>query len=265
MNKIVIDEDIIKIADVSNSIEIEYFKSVNFFGLNEIKLNIIKNSKLMLEINTLDNTKFNLNFNINSDVEFDLIIKTSGNNSKIQYKYEIGENSILNVNKINKVDTIKEMIIANLNGEKASIDYNFKTICDNKETYDYYIYHNAKNTISNIKNNGIANNGSIIYQVSSFVPKDIIGCIVNQNNRIINLGNNKSEIKPNLYIDCNDVEASHAALIDRFTFDEIFYLQSRGISYDDALNLLIKGFLLSDISDKTLMDYITEIFNSIWR
>ena len=83
MNKIVIDEDIIKIADVSNSIEIEYFKSVNFFGLNEIKLNIIKNSKLMLEINTLDNTKFNLNFNINSDVEFDLIIKTSGNNSKM--------------------------------------------------------------------------------------------------------------------------------------------------------------------------------------
>ena len=265
MNKIVIDEDIIKVANVSKSIEIEYFKSVNFFGLNEIKINIIKSSKLILEINTLDNTKFNLNFNINNDVEFDLTIKTSGNNSKIQYKYEIGENSCLNVNKINKVDTIKEMIVANLNGEKASINYNFKTICDNKETYDYYIHHNFKNTISNIKNNGIARDGSIIYQVSSFVPKDITGCVVNQNNRIINMCDNKSEIKPNLYIDCNDVEASHAALIDRFTFDEIFYLQSRGISYDDALKLLIKGFLLSDIDDKELLKYITESFNSIWR
>ena len=88
---------------------------------------------------------------------------------------------------------------------------------------------------------------------------------LNQNNRIINLGNNKSEILPNLYIDCSDVEASHAALIDRFTFEEIFYLQSRGINYNDALKLLIKGFLLSDISDKDLIDYITEIFNSIWR
>lgn len=265
MNKIIIDDNIIKAANVSKSIEIEYFKSVNFFGLNEIKINIFKTSELILEINTLENTKFNFNFNINSNVEFNLIIKTSGNNSKIQYIYEIGENSILNVNKINKVDTIKEMIIVNLNGEKANINYNFKTICDNKELYDYYIYHNSKNTVSNIKNNGVANNGSIIYQVSSYVPKNITGCVVNQNNRIINLGNNTSEIKPNLYIDCNDIEASHAALIDKFTFDEIFYLQSRGISYDDALKLLIKGFLLSDINDKTLIDYITEIFNSIWR
>lgn len=265
MNKIVIDDDIIKLANVSKSIEIEYFKSVNFFGLNEIKINILKNSKLILEINTLDNTKFNLNFNINNDVEFDLIIKTSGNNGKIQYKYEIGKNSNLNINKINNVNTIKEMIIASLNGEKASINYNFKTICTDKQTYDYYIYHNSKNTISNIKNNGIAVNGSITYQVSSFVPKDVSGCVVNQNNRIINLGNNKSEIKPNLYIDCNDIEASHSALIDRFTFDEIFYLQSRGISYNDALKLLIKGFLLSDIDDFNLLKYITKIFNSMWR
>lgn len=265
MNKIVIDDDIIKLANVSKNIEIEYFKSVNFFGLNEIKLNILKSSKLLLEINTLENTKFNLNFNINNAVEFDLIIKTSGKNSKIQYKYELGKDSILNVNKINKVDTIKEMIIVNLNGEKASINYNFKTICDNKETYDYYIYHNSKNTISNIKNNGVAINGAIIYQVSSFVPKNITGCIVNQANRIINLGSNSSEIKPNLYIDCNDIEASHAALIDRFTFDEIFYLQSRGISYNDALRLLIKGFLLSDIKDTFFIKYITKIFNSIWR
>ena len=74
-----------------------------------------------------------------------------------------------------------------------------------------------------------------------------------------------SEIKPNLYIDCSDVEASHSALIDKFTFDEIFYLQSRGISYDEALKLLIKGFLLSDISDSNLIKYINKIFNSIWR
>ena len=265
MNKIVIDNDIIKVASVPKSISIEYFKSVNFFGLNEIKINVAKSAKLLLEINTLDNTKFNLNFNIDKDVEFDLIIKTEGENGKIQYKYILADNSILNIDKINKVNTIKEMIMVELNGLNAKINYNFKTICENKETYDYYIHHNSKNTVSNIKNNGIANNGSIIYQVSGFVPKDITGCVLNQNNRIINLGNNVSEIKPNLYIDCNDVEASHSALIDRFTDSEIFYLMSRGISYNDALKLLIKGFLLSNIENSLLIKYITKIFNSIWR
>ena len=249
MNKIVIDNNKLK----ENNIDI-------ITNNKEFTLNIEGSNKLLFEIN---NSDISLIFNINKDVELNLIIKTSGNN-KINYKYDIDSNSTLNIYKINNGD-IEENIITNLNGEKANINYNFKTICNNKETYDYYIYHNSKNTISNIKNNGIANNGSIIYQVSSYVPKDITGCIVNQNNRIINLGNNKSEILPNLYIDCSDVEASHAALIDRFTFEEIFYLQSRGINYNDALKLLIKGFLLSDISDKDLIDYITEIFNSIWR
>ncbi len=249
MNKIVIDNNKLK----ENNIDI-------ITNNNEFTLNIEGSNKLLFEIN---NSDISLIFNINKDVELNLMIKTSGNN-KINYKYDIDSNSTLNIYKINNGD-IEENIITNLNGEKANINYNFKTICNNKETYDYYIYHNSKNTISNIKNNGIANNGSIVYQVSSYVPKDITGCIVNQNNRIINLGNNKSEILPNLYIDCSDVEASHAALIDRFTFEEIFYLQSRGINYNDALKLLIKGFLLSDISDKDLIDYITEIFNSIWR
>ena len=265
MNKIIIDDDIIKLAKVSKDINIEYFKSVNFFGLNEIKINVEKSANLLLEINLLENTKFNINFSINNNVDLNLTIKVEGNTGKIQYKYELGENSNLKVNKINKVNTIKEMIIAKLNGVKSSINYNYKTICDNKETYDYYIYHNSSNTVSNIKNNGVSNSGEIVYQVSSFVPKDMVGCIANQSNRIINLGENKSTIKPNLYIDSNDIEASHSALIDRFTDEEIFYLQSRGITYDDALKLLIKGFLLSNIDDKSLISYITKIFNSIWR
>ena len=90
---------------------------------------------------------------------------------------------------------------------------------------------------SNIKNNGVCiERGNIIYQVSSFVPKEITGCIVNQNNRIINLTDNKCEIKPNLYIDSFDVEASHSALIGKFSDEEMFYIQSRGIDYNNALN-----------------------------
>ena len=47
------------------------------------------------------------------------------------------------------------MIKVELNGIKSSINYNFKTIGTNKETYDYYVHHNYKNTESNIKNNDL--------------------------------------------------------------------------------------------------------------
>ena len=55
---------------------------------------------------------------------------------------------------------------------------------------------------------------------------------------------NKCIIKPNLFIDEEDVVANHSALIGTFSSDEIFYLMSRGISKEESFNLL----LLTEIS-----------------
>ena len=195
-----------------------------------------------------------------------LDILTKGDSGKVQYKYILNKDSYCNVFKFQNIKSIKEMISVKLTGENARIDYNFKTISTDKETYDYYIFHDNISTISNIKNNGVClNDGLIIYQVSSFLQKDNIKCIVNQNNRIINLTNNKSEIKPNLYIDCNDVEASHSALIGKFSDEELFYIMSRGINYKDTLKLLINGFLISDINNEKIIKNIQKNINKYWR
>lgn len=266
MNKIKVVDDNLKSISVSNDISVEYYEKECLFGINEIKLVIENSSDLQIEINLKEDTKLNFNINLREGVNLNLNIITKGSLGKVQYKYNLDENSYLNVFKFQNIDSIKEMVIVKLDGENAKIDYNFKTISHNKETYDYHIFHNHKNTISNIKNNGVCiKDGLIIYQVSSFVPKDIKGCIVNQNNRIINLTNNKSEIMPNLYIDSNDVEASHSALIGKFSDEEMFYIQSRGIDYDNALKLLISGFLTSDISDKMILKEINNNISKYWR
>ena len=254
MNKIVLKNDTLDKVNVSNSIKIEYIEQNILFGINELKIVVENDSELEIEINLKKDSKFNFNINILKDVNLKLNIITKGKSGKVQYKYNLEENSNVDIYKFQNIDSIKEMIIVNLNGLSSKIKYNFKTISNNKETYDYHIFHNNKNTESYIKNNGVCiKDGIIIYQVSSFVPKDVTGCIVNQNNRIINLTNNTSEILPNLYIDCNDVEASHSALIGKFSDSEMFYLQSRGIDYDNALKLLINGFLTSDINNKKII------------
>lgn len=266
MNKIKIVNDNLDTVSITKNINIEYYEQNCLFGINEVKLNIIKDSDLDIEINLKKETRLNFNINIKDNVTLNLNILTKGKVGKIKYTYNLNEGSILNVFKFQNVDTIKEMISVNLNGLDSKVDYNFKTISEKRETYDYHIFHNSKNTISNIKNNGVCiDNGEIIYQVSSFVPKDIIGCTVNQNNRIINLTDNKCEIKPNLYIDTNDVEASHSALIGKFSDDEMFYLQSRGIDYNSALKLLITGFLTSDIENKEMLKKINKNIDSYWR
>ena len=266
MNKIKVVNGDLELVNVNQNIKVEYLKKECLFAINDLKINIIKDSDLEIEIDLKEDIKLNFNISIKDNTQLNLNIITKGKLGKIQYKYTLGKNSICNVFKFQNINSIKEMVIANLNGINANFEYNFKTISNNKETYDYHIFHNCKNTISNIKNNSVCiNDGKVIYQVSSFVPKDITGCIVNQNNRIINLTNNKCEIKPNLYIDNKDVEASHSALIGKFSDEEMFYIQSRGLDYNNTLKLLIIGFLTSNINNKRIINLINNKIDKYWR
>ena len=86
-------------------------------------------------------------------------------------------------------------------------------------------------------------NGTLKFHVSGFVPNGHKGCILNQNNQIINLTNNFCQIKPNLFIDENDVIAAHAASVGPVDPIQMNYLMSRGIPYAQAERMVIHGFL----------------------
>ena len=70
---------------------------------------------------------------------------------------------------------------------------------------------------------------------------------MDQTSRILTLGEVNATIIPNMFIDENSVEAKHGSVIGGFQEDEIFYLMSRGIPYEEARNLLIKGFIFSNL------------------
>ena len=87
--------------------------------------------------------------------------------------------------------------------------------------------------------------------------------MLDQKNRIINLTNKKCEIKPNLFIDENDVIANHSAHIGKCNEEEMFYLMSRGIEPKEAENLIIRGFLLNGL--KQGQNEMENIINKYWR
>ena len=54
--------------------------------------------------------------------------------------------------------------------------------------------------------------------------------------------------RPNLEIFADDVKASHGATVTQLDKEALFYLQSRGLSFEEASSLLVKGFVGEMIS-----------------
>lgn len=263
MNKIILDKEKI-INNKDNSIDVRYIAKESLFDISTIKIDIKDNTSLFLDIK-VDNTKLKIDINVINNVKCNLYIETNGTNGKIRYQYNLDELSDIRVVKYNRVNKINEMVEVNLNGINSKIDYLFKSISKEKESYDYQIIHNKKNTYSNIRNHGVNITGSMNIQISSKVNKGINDCVCNQFNRIINLTDNKCEIRPILYIDNDLVDANHSALIGDFEEDELFYLESRGIDKKNSYNLLTRGFLISGVDYDTLKKDIEYDLDKYWR
>ncbi len=245
-----------KIRVIDNKI-LDEVKDINV-TLNDDVLIIEPKMDVSLELN-LENIK-KVVVNIPNNIHFEMF-ELSDKDIDIQYEYNLDKNSDLKIVKFYDVSKVEEQDIINLNGECASVEYNLKTIAKNLQNYHLKINHLKPNTISNIKNSGVNIDGAINFTVEGVIPNGSSNSETNQNNRIITFNDNVCKIDPILLIDENDVVANHSALIGKFSEDELFYLESRGIDYDSAVKLLVKGFLLDGINDERVIEKI----DKYWR
>lgn len=263
MNIINIRNNKIILKVKKREIKCDYYLGEEVFDISKINIEILKDTEL--EINIYKNDfKADFNINILDNKKVNINIFETLEKGKIRFNYHVGLNAILNVNKVNDSNNIKELVVANLDEENANFSYNLKSVAKSSENYDVIVNHNAKNTISDVKNNVINISGNVMIQVSTYVKKGYTGSIANQNNKIINLNNKKCDIKPNLFIDEFDSVANHSAYVGKFNKDEIFYLMSRGLTKDSAEKLLIKGLLLSNINKDENIIKINKLINKYW-
>lgn len=264
MNKISIVNNEVKVKQLDDCIDYN-FEVNNKYDINVLKLNIKKDATIKLDIESKEEFTLQIDITLLENVSSCVLENITGKQIKLCSKYNLLKDSSLTIKNINNINSIKEQTIFSLNGENASVKKVLKTISCNKEQYETIVYHNSKFTKSDIINNGVNIEAGVLeFNVSSIVPKNIDKCFVNQNNRIINLTNNKCRISPNMYIDCYDVIANHSAFIGTFKDEELFYLQSRGISKIDATKLLIRGFLTSEL-DEVQRETYNKIIDKYWR
>lgn len=251
MNKIIVknnivnnyQDDTIKIEDNIIKIEKDSDYEIEYIDCDKVELIInIINSRVNIMESSFDNT-----------LEIDNIYNINNGGVKI--------------NKFYTNEGVKEKIVVNLNKEKDYIYYNFSSITKGIEEYIMDINHNAKNTLSNISNKLVAlKNSKINFTINSNVYKECNRSILEQNTRIVTMDKCDAKIQPNMFIDLDDVEARHGSVIGTFKDDQIFYLMSKGISYNDTLKLLIKGYLLGNVMvNFDVRKKIIDIIDMYWR
>lgn len=107
-----------------------------------------------------------------------------------------------------------------------------------------------KNSLDNLN---IVFDGSIAaHTTNNELLEDIKGLLPN---------NSSIKISPNMLIDTNEVIANHLVTIGSFTPEELFYLMSKGLSYNQSCELLNKSFITSIINPKFQKLIQTEVIN----
>lgn len=234
-----------------------------------VENNIIYFKKSGIYNITYDSTNtINITYHLKDNINI-TIYEYQNNNSllKSDIKYILEEKSVLNINKFSINNNTKETITIDLKGLNSEINYHFSNISTNQANYHIIINHKAPKTISNIINRTISTNDTLVdYTIDSILPKNNYGCILNQETKIITNDSSNCYIRPNMFIDEEDVDARHASYIGKFKEDEIFYLMTRGLSLKESIKLLTKGYILSNINaNEELEKTIINDINKYWR
>ena len=123
--------------------------------------------------------------------------------------------------------------------------------------------HLAPNTTSTIRSKSISKDGGVAnYRGLIKVGKNAKGTSSSLVcDSLLMDDESESNTFPSVMNKNDDVDISHEARIGRIGENEIFYLQSRGLSEDDAVRLIVNGFV-SPIIRALPMEYAVE-FNKL--
>ena len=107
------------------------------------------------------------------------------------------------------------------------------------------VYHLAENTSSHVVSKGISKDGGTSsYRGLIKIKKGAI----NSKSRVrcdgLMLDNkSKATTLPSMEVEESDVQVSHEAAVGKIQEDQLFYLMSRGLSEEEAIKMIVSGFI----------------------
>lgn len=151
-------------------------------------------------------------------------------------------------------------------GEQTETNLNGLTVAKDKQTADTHSViglQHPHGTTDQLHKCLVSDRAHTIFNGKVFVPKPAQLTNASQLNRNLLLSPKaRVDTKPQLQITADNVKCSHGATVSQLEPDEIFYLRSRGLSEDDARQLLIDAFV-TEIIERIPVESVRKSIKSV--
>ncbi|MDL2212248.1 SufD family Fe-S cluster assembly protein [Erysipelotrichaceae bacterium OttesenSCG-928-M19] len=258
---------------------------IEFFVTESTDIDLlIADSAKKIKFSFFNNIASSLTTIINCNSELNLEYQINDN----AYVYEsvVIENDDLNIQLNKQVVVTKEAtyeasnglfsdchltynVNIDLNGLAAQALHNIATISRNesKKIYNVTINNNYPLSYGELNNFGVVKDqASLIFNGTGYIKNGAKQAQAHQESKIITFDPLIiAEANPYLIIDEADVEASHAAAVGQMDEEQLYYIQSRGIDFENATRLITYGYLkpiLNKISDESLKEKLEKLIET---
>ena len=261
-NKIIVDD--------AGSLQIIYL--IDQTGNYKIDLSIKGSLELVETYDFKVDAKFIKNIEI---LENSNILRYVDNKSNIEVKTNIVENVQI------KRDSSVKCAYVELSNNSIDTNINYALIEENanatvrlaalargeeKKHLTLSLVHEAPYTTGIMDNYGVVKNkANLIIDGIGTIKKGNRQSNSHQTNKIIVFDEGcNAKANPYLYIDEYDVKASHGASVGKIDEEHLYYLQSRGLSKEDAMHLVTYGYFIP-VLEFIDNDELKELFNETLR
>lgn len=159
-----------------------------------------------------------------------------------------------------------------LNDENASCDFKGLYATKGNQLADNHtvMNHNAARTFSDQLYKGILDDRSRgVFNGKVFIAKDSQQVESSQMNKNLMLSKSaRIDTKPELEVYADDVKAAHGAAIGQLNDDELFYIQSRCISKDEAMAMLVHGHMeeiIATVKSPSIRTYLESVYLDLFN
>ena len=152
-------------------------------------------------------------------------------------------------------------------GEQTTTNLNGLTVATGEQTSDTHsivALSQPYGTTNQLHKCIVSDRAHTVFNGKVFVPKAAQHTDATQLNRNLMLSDKaRVDTKPELQITADNVKCAHGATVSQLEADEIFYLRSRGLSENDANQLLIDAFAAEIIDRLPLASLRNKITQTI--
>lgn len=197
----------------------------------------------------LDNEIVELEFKTlkcNLTIKGSVWINDLNNNNLEELNITLLDGSRLLYNKYTK--DIKNLKINILENNDTTLEFNYSLYQSIKASIilDSKVLGNNNKCSMNVY--GVSDkDGAIVVNATGSVLENIKDNDLLENIRILMLNDSENVIVPNLLVGSNEVSVNHNATISSLDTNYLYYLNSKGLSYEEAKKLIVKGFLKSKL------------------